>query len=57
MFIIIYYPIIYKKILYIQIPSVIDSIKLRMKLQELQKIHKRLSRRREIQRITFKFRK
>ncbi|XP_018306894.1 coiled-coil domain-containing protein 113 [Mycetomoellerius zeteki] len=40
-----------------EIPSVIDSIKLRMKLQELQKIHKRLSRRREIQRITFKFRK
>ncbi|KYN09209.1 hypothetical protein ALC57_18639 [Trachymyrmex cornetzi] len=40
-----------------EVPSVIDSIKLRIKLQELQKIHKRLSRRREIQRITLKSRK
>jgi len=40
-----------------QVPSVIDSIKIRMKLQELQKIHKQLSRQREIQRITIKSQK
>jgi len=40
-----------------QIPSITDSIKLRMKLQELQRIYKRLSREREIQRLTFKSRK
>ncbi|XP_011063335.1 PREDICTED: coiled-coil domain-containing protein 113-like [Acromyrmex echinatior] len=40
-----------------EIPSVVDSIKLRMKLQESQKIHKQLSRQREIHRITFKSRK
>jgi len=34
-----------------QIPSITDSIKLRMKLQELQRIHKQLSREREIQRL------
>ncbi|XP_071635108.1 cilia- and flagella-associated protein 263 [Temnothorax longispinosus] len=39
------------------VPSVIDSIKMRMKLQELQRIHKQLSRQREIQRITLKSRK
>ncbi|XP_071570943.1 cilia- and flagella-associated protein 263 [Temnothorax nylanderi] len=40
-----------------EVPSVIDSIKMRMKLQELQRIHKQLSRQREIQRITLKSRK
>ncbi|KYN06358.1 hypothetical protein ALC62_02695 [Cyphomyrmex costatus] len=40
-----------------EVPSVIDSIKLRVKLQELQRIHKRLSRQQEIQRITLKSRK
>ncbi|KYM80707.1 hypothetical protein ALC53_08876 [Atta colombica] len=40
-----------------EIPNIVDSIKLRMKLQELQRIHKRLSREREIQRLTFKSRK
>ncbi|XP_018346349.1 PREDICTED: coiled-coil domain-containing protein 113-like [Trachymyrmex septentrionalis] len=40
-----------------EIPSVIDSIKLRMKLDNLQEIHKRLSRRREIHRITLKSKK
>ncbi|XP_011872191.1 PREDICTED: coiled-coil domain-containing protein 113-like [Vollenhovia emeryi] len=41
-----------------EVPSVIDTIKTRMKLQELQRIHKQLSRRREIQRIvTLKSRK
>ncbi|KAG5343210.1 CC113 protein, partial [Acromyrmex heyeri] len=40
-----------------EIPSVIDSIKLRMKLKKSQKIHKQLSRQREIHRITFKSRK
>jgi len=40
-----------------QVPSVIDSIKIRMKLQELQKIYKQLSRQREIQRMTIKSQK
>ncbi|XP_011158072.2 coiled-coil domain-containing protein 113 [Solenopsis invicta] len=38
------------------IPSVIDYIKLRIKLRELQRIHKQLSRQRGIQQITLKSR-
>lgn len=41
----------------IQVPSIMDSIKTRIKLQELQRIHKQLSRQREIQRITLKSQK
>lgn len=36
-----------------QIPDVIDFIKMRIELQELRKIHKQLSRQRNIQRIKF----
>ncbi|XP_011693485.1 PREDICTED: coiled-coil domain-containing protein 113 [Wasmannia auropunctata] len=40
-----------------KVPSVIDSIKMRMELQNLERIHKQLSRQREIQRITLKSQK
>ncbi|KAL6263363.1 hypothetical protein P5V15_006158 [Pogonomyrmex californicus] len=40
-----------------EVPSVMDAIKLRMNLQELQKIYKQLSRQKEIQQLTLKFQK
>ncbi|XP_011630816.1 coiled-coil domain-containing protein 113 [Pogonomyrmex barbatus] len=40
-----------------EVPNVMDAIKLRMNLQELQKIHKQLSRQKEIQQLTLKFQK
>lgn len=36
-----------------QVPNVIDYIKMRIELQELRKIYKQLSRKRNIQQISF----
>ncbi|KAL0119025.1 hypothetical protein PUN28_009569 [Cardiocondyla obscurior] len=40
-----------------KVPNAVEFIKMRMKLQELQRIRKQLSRQRDIQRAAIKFRK